>query len=39
MTYEEIYSMYLKTDLSMVDFLAENHDKIFYVEDGWLKKK
>ena len=31
MTYEEIYNMYLKTSLSMIDFLAENHDKIFYV--------
>lgn len=31
MTYEEIYSLYLKTDLNMIDFLAENHDKIFYV--------
>ena len=31
MTYEAIYNMYLKTNLSMIDFLAENHDKIFYI--------
>lgn len=31
MTYEAIYNMYLKTNLSMIDFLGENHDKIFYI--------